>query len=82
MFAGFRDEMVDVGEVRLRVRFGGQGPAVLLIHGHPRTGATWHRVAPRLAAAGLRVVCPEMRGYAELVEAINDPQTVRAMLED
>jgi haloacetate dehalogenase len=63
MFGGFCDEMVDVGDARLRVRFGGQGPAVLLIHGHPRTGATWHRVAPRLAAAGLRVVCPDMRGY-------------------
>lgn len=63
MLGGFRDEMVDIGEHRLRVRFGGQGPAVLLIHGHPRTGVTWHRVAPRLAAAGLRVVCPDMRGY-------------------
>ena len=46
MFEGFADEMVDLGDVRLRVRLGGEGPAVLLIHGHPRTSATWHRVAP------------------------------------
>jgi haloacetate dehalogenase len=34
---GFRDERVDVGPVRLRVRHGGEGRQVLLIHGHPRT---------------------------------------------
>jgi haloacetate dehalogenase len=63
MFEGFADEMVDLGDVQLRVRFGGDGPPLLLIHGHPRTSATWHRVAPRMAAAGFRVVCPDMRGY-------------------
>jgi haloacetate dehalogenase len=63
LFVGFEDEMIDVGEARLRVRIGGRGPAVLLVHGHPRTGATWHRVAPRLVEAGFTVVCPDMRGY-------------------
>lgn len=63
MFDGFVDERVDVGEVDLRVRHAGEGPAVLLVHGHPRTGATWHRVAPLLVEAGFRVVCPDMRGY-------------------
>jgi haloacetate dehalogenase len=52
VFEGFRDEVIDLSEARLRVRFGGDGPPVLLVHGHPRTVATWHRVAPRLAAAG------------------------------
>ena len=63
MFEGFVDERVDVGDVALRVRHGGEGPPVLLVHGHPRTGATWHRVAPLLVAAGHTVVCPDMRGY-------------------
>ena len=54
MFDGFTDERVDVGEAELRVRHRGTGrPAVLLLHGHPRTSATWHRVAPRLLEAGL-----------------------------
>ncbi|MET8466171.1 alpha/beta hydrolase [Micromonospora zamorensis] len=63
MFDGFTDERIDVGEVELRVRHAGQGPPVLLIHGHPRTGSTWHRVAPRLVDRGFTVVCPDMRGY-------------------
>ena len=64
MFEGFAEEMVDLGDVRLHVRFGGDGPPVLLIHGHPRTSASWHRVAPRLAAMGFTVVCPDMGGPA------------------
>ncbi|MGN9909890.1 alpha/beta fold hydrolase [Phytohabitans sp. LJ34] len=65
MFDGFIDTRVGVGEVELRVRYAGQGLPVLLIHGHPRTGSTWHRVAPRLVSRGFTVVCPDMRGYGQ-----------------
>ncbi|MDG4786041.1 alpha/beta hydrolase [Micromonospora sp. WMMD1102] len=65
MFEGFADERIDVGEVRLRVRYAGQGQPVLLVHGHPRTGSTWHRVAPQLVDRGFAVVCPDMRGYGQ-----------------
>src|SRR5919199_78097 len=64
MFDGFRLDRVDVGEVVLRVRHGGSGPPLLLLHGHPRTYATWHRVAPLLADEHT-VVCPDLRGYGE-----------------
>jgi len=63
MFEGFRTEQVDTGEASIFVRHGGDGPPVLLLHGHPRTSATWHRVAPMLVRAGFRVVCPDLRGY-------------------
>ena len=63
MFDGFTLERVDVGEAVLRVRYGGTGPAVLLLHGHPRTHATWHRVAPLLARSHT-VVCPDLRATA------------------
>ncbi len=65
MFEGFATEFVDLTDVTLRVRHGGQGPAVLLLHGHPRTSATWHRVAPLLLEAGYAVVCPDLRGYGQ-----------------
>ena len=64
MFEGFVLQRVDVGGgVELRVRSGGSGPPVVLLHGHPRTHTTWHRVAPLLVAAGHTVVCPDLRGY-------------------
>jgi len=86
IFPGFADELIDVGEVRLRVRHAGQGPAVLLVHGHPRTGATWHRVAPLLVEAGYAVVCPDMRGYGQsskpAIEADHRQQSKRAVAGD
>jgi haloacetate dehalogenase len=86
MFEGFIDELVDLGDVRLRVRFGGDGPALLLIHGHPRTSATWHRVAPDLITAGFTVVCPDMRGYGRSSKPIirddHRQQAKRAVADD
>ncbi|MGH3277655.1 MAG: alpha/beta fold hydrolase [Trebonia sp.] len=64
MFDGFQLERVDVGEVTLRVRYGGTGEPVVLLHGHPRTHTTWHRVASRLAQTFF-VVCPDLRGYGQ-----------------
>ncbi|WP_405056813.1 hypothetical protein OG474_29240 [Kribbella sp. NBC_01505] len=54
-------EELDVAGVRIRVRHGGSGPAVVLLHGHPRTHTTWYAVAPRLVEAGFAVVCPDLR---------------------
>jgi haloacetate dehalogenase len=61
-FEGFTLEHVTVGEVTLRVRHGGEGPPLVLLHGHPRTHATWHAVAALLAPHHT-VVCPDLRGY-------------------
>ncbi|MFL6161853.1 MAG: alpha/beta hydrolase [Jatrophihabitantaceae bacterium] len=64
MFDGFSLDHAEVADgVRLRYRIGGSGPAVVLLHGHPRTHTTWYRVAPQLARAGFTVVCPDLRGY-------------------
>jgi haloacetate dehalogenase len=86
MFGRFLDERVVVGEVTLRVRHAGKGPPVLLVHGHPRTGATWHRVAPQLVNLGFTVVCPDMRGYGTSSKAPLLPdhsqQSKRAVAED
>src|SRR6201994_2738903 len=85
MFDGFRLDRVDVGDVTMRVRHGGQGEAVVLLHGHPRTHTTWHRVAPRLAESFL-VVCPHLRGYGRSTLPPDAPEhgqsSKRAMSED
>jgi len=63
MVFGFTEKMTADGEVPLFVRYAGDGPAVLLLHGHPRTAATWHWVAPELVSQGFTVVCPDLPGY-------------------
>ncbi|MYZ50384.1 alpha/beta fold hydrolase [Propylenella binzhouense] len=62
MFEGFTLERIALPEAVLRVRHGGKGPPVLLLHGHPRTHTTWWRVAP-LLAEHFTVVCPDLRGF-------------------
>jgi haloacetate dehalogenase len=62
VFDGFELSHIDVGDVTLRVRVGGEGPPVLLLHGHPQTHVMWHRVAPLLAEHHT-VVAADLRGY-------------------
>jgi haloacetate dehalogenase len=86
-FEGFELARVDVGDdVVLRVRYGGEGPPVVLLHGHPRTHTTWHRVAPLLVAAGHTVVCPDLRGYGRSSKPApapdHAPHSKRAMAGD
>jgi pimeloyl-ACP methyl ester carboxylesterase len=47
----------------------GTGRAVLLVHGFPTTRALWKGVAPRLLAAGLRVLAPDLAGYGDSPDA-------------
>ncbi len=63
-FQGFELRELEAGGVRFRFRQGGEGPPLLLLHGHPRTHATWWRVAPRLAER-FRVVCPDLPGFGQ-----------------
>lgn len=73
VFEGFRQETVEGNELEVFVRHGGSGPPVLLLHGHPRTSSTWHRVAPQLAALGRTVVCADLPGYGRSGKPIPTP---------
>ena len=63
VFEGFAEAMVPADGLELLFRYGGEGPPILLLHGHPRTSATWHRVAPLLVDRGFTVLCPDLPGY-------------------
>jgi haloacetate dehalogenase len=62
LFPGFAVEEVTVKEGRIRLRRGGSGPPLLLLHGNPQTHMMWHAVAPELAKR-FTVVCADLRGY-------------------
>jgi haloacetate dehalogenase len=64
MFEGFESVMIDAGGATIRVRHGGSGPPLLLLHGNPQTHAMWHEVAPRLAE-DFTVVATDLRGYGD-----------------
>lgn len=43
----------------------GEGPLVLLCHGWPELSYSWRHQIPVIAAAGFRVVAPDMRGFGK-----------------
>ena len=61
-FDGFTLQHVAVRDGELRVRIGGSGPPLVLLHGNPQTHAMWHSVAPALAKS-FTIVAPDLRGY-------------------
>ena len=61
-FPGFTLETRTLSAGPVRMRMGGEGPPLLLLHGNPQTNAMWHKVAPELARR-YTVVCPDLRGY-------------------
>jgi haloacetate dehalogenase len=64
LFPGFTVEQVTVKDGPVRLRRGGSGPPLLLLHGNPQTHFMWHAVAPALARR-FTVVCPDLRGYGQ-----------------
>jgi haloacetate dehalogenase len=48
--------------IELNAAVGGDGPALVLLHGFPQTHLMWRHVAPILAQHHT-VVCPDLRGY-------------------
>jgi len=73
MFENFDRRDIETGETVIRVRIGGAGPPLLLLHGYPQTHAMWHRVAPVLAEH-FTVVCADLRGYGDSGKPASDPE--------
>src|SRR5690606_9958459 len=55
--------MVKTNGINLAVYEAGSGPAVVLLHGFPGLAFSWRHQIPALAAAGYRVIVPDLRGY-------------------
>ena len=57
--------LVNVNGVRLHVAEDGPGSGtpVLLLHGFPDSSSLWRHQVPALAAAGYRVIAPDLRGF-------------------
>lgn len=51
--------------IHINIAEQGEGPLVLLVHGFPESWYSWRRQIDDLAAAGFRVVAPDMRGYGK-----------------
>jgi len=60
----FIASVVEVSGNTINVRRYGSGPAILLVHGFPRTSLMWRFLAPKLAQ-NHTVVCVDLRGYGE-----------------
>jgi len=60
--SGFDHLMVETPGIRQHVAVIGEGEPLVLLHGFPEHWWMWREAAPRLAAAGHRVVCPDLRG--------------------
>ena len=84
-FEGFELSQIDLGEVQLRVRHGGSGPPLLLLHGWPQTHMMWGKIAADLAR-DFTVVAPDLLGYGKSSQPQTDADhaaySKRAMARD
>lgn len=69
-FEGFELSQVGLSDVSLRVRHGGSGPPLLLLHGCPETHMMWGKIAGELAK-DFTVVAPDLPGYGESSKPAN-----------
>jgi haloacetate dehalogenase len=60
--APFESSQVEVAGNTIFVRRYGEGPAILMVHGFPRTSFMWRFLAPRLAEDHT-VICADLRAY-------------------
>jgi haloacetate dehalogenase len=81
----FQTSHVEVSGNRIFVRRYGNGPAILLVHGFPRTSLMWRFLAPKLAE-NHTVICVDLRPYGRSgIPASTDdhfPYSKRAMAKE
>jgi haloacetate dehalogenase len=83
--ASFKTSQVEISGNTIFVRRYGKGPAILLVHGFPRTSLMWRFLAPKLAE-NHTVICVDLRAYGRSgIPASTDdhfPYSKRAMAKE
>ncbi|HKY36573.1 MAG TPA: alpha/beta hydrolase [Polyangiaceae bacterium] len=80
------EQLVDLGPprngLRLNVRLAGPatGPTLVLLHGFPETWWSWRHQIEVLAAAGMRVIAPDLRGAGK--SDISGPYELADLADD
>jgi haloacetate dehalogenase len=64
MFPGFKHLDMQTKGAVIRVRHGGSGPPLLMMHGHPVNHVSWYKIAAKLAQ-NYHVVLTDLRGYGD-----------------
>ncbi|GKX57106.1 hydrolase [Leminorella grimontii] len=64
MLATLEKQKRHVNQVDICFRTVGQGPALLMLHGHPQNHMMWHRVVPELSKR-FTLVIADLRGYGD-----------------
>ena len=84
-FPGFQHLDVRTSGAIIRLRHGGSGPPLLLVHGNPQNHTCWYKIAARLAEH-YHVILPDLRGYGDSSLPEPGPEnsnfSFRAMAQD
>ncbi|WP_333939172.1 alpha/beta fold hydrolase [Bradyrhizobium sp. CCBAU 11386] len=64
LLPGFQQKRLKTSGAEINALVKGEGPPLLLLHGHPQTLACWHKIAPKLAER-FTVVLTDLRGYGD-----------------
>jgi pimeloyl-ACP methyl ester carboxylesterase len=78
-----RERWVEAGGWRVRWREAGEGPPIVLVHGLGLSADFWWRNGPPLAAAGFRVLAPDLPGFGKTdgPPHLSVPDQARAMAD-
>jgi haloacetate dehalogenase len=83
--SSFKTSQVEVSGNTIFVRRYGTGPAVLMVHGFPRTSLMWRFLAPKFAETHT-VICVDLRAYGQsgIPASADDhfPYSKRAMAKE